>query len=112
MIERRSHQLSRWWLMNSRSLTESTSITGNGMIWAGLVQRSDDPLAGLVMHTAVLGPAGRDVGDRERVAVLPDRVAALVTDQVDLNEPGDGVIPLRSGADRDRVLEQRPGLGV
>jgi hypothetical protein len=46
-------------------------------------------------------PAGRDVGDRQGVAVIAEGVAAFVPDQVDLDEPGHGVVPLRPGADRD-----------
>src|SRR5664279_3286817 len=69
-----------------------------------LLQRCDHPLAGLVAHRPVLGPPGGDVGDGERVAVLTDRVAAFVADQVDLDEPGHRVVPLCPGPDRDRVL--------
>ncbi|WP_200837455.1 hypothetical protein [Ruania rhizosphaerae] len=59
-------------------------------------------------------PPGGDVGDGdgEGVGVLSQGVAALVADQIDLDEPRHGVVPLRPGADRDLVLEQRPGLGV
>src|SRR5665647_882204 len=56
--------------------------------------------------------ASSDIGNRERVGVLTDRVAALMTDQVDLHKTGCRVVPLRPGADRDGVLEQRTGLGV
>ena len=44
--------------------------------------------------------------------MLTDRVAALVPDHVDLDEPRRRVVPLRPRADRDRVLEQRPRLGA
>src|SRR5674476_956687 len=46
------------------------------------------------------------------VGVLPDRIAALMSDQVDLHETGHHVIPLRPGPDRDGVLQQRTRLGV
>jgi hypothetical protein len=44
--------------------------------------------------------------------MLTERVAALVADQVDLDEPRHGVIPFRPRPDRDRILQHRPGLGV
>jgi hypothetical protein len=34
VIFRCSHQSSRWWLMNSDPLSESTPMTGNGMTFA------------------------------------------------------------------------------
>ena len=48
----------------------------------------------------------------ERVAVLPDRVAALVADQVDLHEARHRVVPLRPVRIAIGVLQQRAGLGV
>ena len=65
------------------------------MIEATSSNASMTHMAGLVAHAAVLGPAGGDVGDRERVAVLPDRNAALVADQVDRHEARHRVVPLR-----------------
>ncbi len=59
------------------------------------------PFAGHVGHRAVLGPAGGDVSHGQGVGVIPDRVAALVADQVDLDEPWHRIIPLRPGPDRD-----------
>src|SRR5665647_2848718 len=77
-----------------------------------VLQRRDDPLAGLVWHRPVLRPASGDVGHRQRVGVLTDRVASFMADQVDLHKPGRRAVPLRPGPDRDCVLEQRPRLGV
>ena len=77
-----------------------------------VVQRGEHPFAGLVAHAAVLGPAGGDIGDGQRASVLTGGVAAVVADQVDLDEPGHRVVPVRPGADRDLALEQRPRLGV
>jgi hypothetical protein len=45
-----------------------------------------------------------------RVWQKSPRVAALVTDQVDLHEPWLVLVPLRPGTDRDLGLEQRAGL--
>jgi len=59
------------------------------------------PLRGLVAHAAVDRPPGCDIGDRERETVLARGVASLVADQVDLDEPGHRVVPLRPGSDRD-----------
>ena len=39
------------------------------------------------------------------------RVAAVVADQVDLDEPGSGVVPVGPGAHRDLTFEQRSRLG-
>src|ERR1035437_3706205 len=77
-----------------------------------VLQRRDDPLAGLVWHRPVLRPTGGDVGHRQRVGVLTDCVASFMADQVDLHKPGRRVVPLCPGPDRDCVLEQRPRLGV
>lgn len=44
--------------------------------------------------------------------MIADCVAALVADQVDLDEPWFRIVPLRPGADRDLRLEQRPRFGV
>ena len=41
----------------------------------------------------------------------PGRVAAVVADQVDLDEPGSGVVPVGPGPHRDLTFEQRSRLG-
>jgi hypothetical protein len=51
-------------------------------------------------------------GQAERAGVLTCGVAALVADQVDLNEPRHRVVPVRPGPDRDLAFQQRPRLGV
>ena len=70
-----------------------------------LVQRGDHPFACFVWHATVFGRAGGDVGNCQRVAVVADRVAALVPDQIDFDEPGHHIIPLRPRPDRDLRLE-------
>jgi hypothetical protein len=55
--------------------------------------------------------AGGDVGDGQRPGVLTCGVAAVVCDQVDLNEPRFRVVPIGPGAHRDLAFEQRPRLG-
>ncbi len=64
----------------------------------------------LFARRPVLRPPGRDISYRQRVAVVADRVATLVPDQVDLARSPDGVVPLRPRPDRDRVLQQPPRL--
>jgi len=51
-------------------------------------------------------------GPPDRLARLTFGVAALVTDQIDLHEPGHSVVPLSPGPDRDLALQQRPRLSV
>jgi|SRR5665811_234950 len=87
--------------MNSLSLSESIPGSGNG---STLAMSCAAP--GLVRHRPVLRPTCGDVSNRERVGVLPDRVAVFMADQVDLHKPGHCVVALRPGPDRDRVLEQ------
>ena len=53
-----------------------------------------------------LGPAGGDVGGVEGVVEVAVVVAAFVADQVDLDDPGDGVVPLGPGLEWDRGLQQ------
>jgi len=71
--------------------------------WSGthdqrdVLQLRDDPPAGLVADRTVLRPAGRDIGDRPRVTVIPHSVAALVSDQIDLHEPRRRVVPVSPG---------------
>src|SRR5512144_3279013 len=77
-----------------------------------VVERGEHPFAGLVAHAAVLRPAGGDVGDGQRPGVLTGGVAAVVGDQVDLDEPGHRVVPVRPGPDRDLALQQRAGFGA
>ena len=67
---------------------------------------------GPVRHRAVLGPAGGDIGDRQRERMASTPVAAVVPDRVDLDEPGSGVVPLGPGAHRDLAFEQRSRLGA
>ncbi|WIY81382.1 hypothetical protein QQ658_07420 [Propionimicrobium sp. PCR01-08-3] len=58
------------------------------------------------------GPAGGDVGGVQAVMELAVVVAAFVADQVDLDEAGDGVVPLGPGFEWDRGLQQGSGTGV
>lgn len=54
---------------------------------------------------------GGDVGGVQAVEELGVVVAAFVRDQVDLHEPGNGVVPLVPGLHRDRTFQQRPRPG-
>src|SRR5215212_10477303 len=55
----------------------------------------------LVPHAADLGPTSGDVGDGERGGEVAVVVPALVADQVDLDEPGPGLVPVGPGPHRN-----------
>jgi len=92
------------------SLSLSTPMIGNGMIIAISSSAAITRRRPLFLTERFWRPAGRDVGDRQGVAVIAEGVAAFVPDQVDLDEPGHGVVPLRPGADRDLGLQQRRSI--
>ena len=98
--------------MNSRAVVGVDAEDREGERPAGVLDRLGDADRRLVRHRAVDRPARGDVGHREGEAELPEGVAALVADEVDLDEARDVLVPLRPGADRDLGLEQRAGLGV
>jgi hypothetical protein len=54
-----------------------------------------DPFGGLVPYWPIHRPPGAHIGHRQREAELAEAVAALMTAQVDLDKPRDGVVPLR-----------------
>ena len=97
--------------MNSEPLSESSPSRRKGSLPRMSLSASMRPLAGAVTHDAGLGPARGDVDGAERVGELAARVAALVADQVDLEEAGPGVIPLGEGAHRDLAPQERARLG-
>lgn len=76
-----------------------------------VLECGQDPFLGFVAYGADLGPAGGDVGDGQGGCELPRGVAALVGDQVDLHEPGPGLVPVGPGPDRDLGFQQRAGFG-
>ena len=98
--------------MNSAPLSESIPRIGKGKHRASAVDGLGDPDRRLVGDRAVHRPARGDVGHRQGEAELPERVPALVPDEVDLDEAGSSLVPLRPGPDRYLRLEQAPGLGV
>ncbi len=57
-------------------------------------------------------PPGRNVSDRLGETVFARRLAALMANQVDLHKPGDRIVPLGPGADRNLRLQQCPRLGM
>lgn len=59
-----------------------------------------------------LRPPGGDVGGIEGVEEVAIVVASLVADQIDLHEPGFGVVPFPPCLHRDRGLQHRPRPGV
>ncbi len=98
--------------MNSEPLSESMPRIGKGN-WPRRVARSPRHVdRGLVRDRAVHRPARCDVGHREGEAELPERVPALMSDEVDLEKARCLLVPLRPGANRDLGLEQRAGLGM
>src|SRR5665213_920111 len=70
----------------------------------------EDPDGRLVLDRSVDGPSGGDVSNRQGETELATRVAALVTNQVDLHEPRQ--IPLHSAHVRTGIwdLSKVPGL--
>ncbi len=98
--------------MNSLPLSEWIPARWNG----NRSRSSSSPAATIRLafgpHGDRLGPAGGDVGGVEGGEERAVVVAALVADQVDLHEPGHGVVPLAPGLHRDRRLQHRPGPGV
>ena len=92
------------------SLPLSLSTPGSETASRGRCRRARRaPFAGLVGHAAGLRPAGGDVGDGQRPGVLTGGVAAVVADQVDLDEPGTASSspPVRTGI---WLLSSEPGL--
>ena len=79
---------------------------------SGVLDRGEHPFLGLVTHLPCFGPPGRNVSDIEGETELSTAVAAFIADQIDLHKPGTGVVSLSPGAHRDRVLQQRAGLGM
>jgi hypothetical protein len=71
---------------------ESIPSSGNGSA-RDLLYRGVHPFAGRVGDRPILGRAGGDVGDRQCVPVFADRVAALVSDRVDLDRNGHDIFP-------------------
>src|SRR3990170_8067418 len=76
---------------------------------ADVYQRFEDPDLGLVDDRLGLGPSTGYVGYIEGLAEVPTGFAAIVPHQVDLHESRLGLVPLGEGANRNLVLEQRPG---
>ena len=75
-----------------------------------MLEGFEHPLLGFVLHRAVHRPPGRNVSDRQGKAELTRRVPALMTDEIDLDEPGNCVVPVRPRPDRDLRLQQRARL--
>lgn len=98
--------------MNSPPLSQVDAEQREGQAAAHVEQRFVGPPAGAVAYDAHLGPATGHIGHAERVGVLAARLAALVTDEVDLDEAGSCLVPLGEGAHRDLTLEQAARLGV
>ena len=77
-----------------------------------VVEGGHDPFERLAGQAAVLGPARGDVGDRQCPGMLARGVAAVMADQVDLDETRYGVVPVGPRAHRDLTFEQCAGLGA
>jgi hypothetical protein len=98
--------------MNSPPLSQVDAEQGEGQAGAHVEKRLEGPPAGAVTHHARFGPAAGHVGAAEAVGELAARIAALVADQVDLDEAGAALVPLGEGAHRDLALQQAARLGV
>ena len=68
-----------------------------------------DALLALAPDGLQLDPARGDIDGAEGAEVEALGAAAAVGDQIDLEEPGPGIVPLGEGANGDLVLEPRPG---
>src|SRR5450759_5548161 len=112
VIRSSPHQAARCALMNSPPLSQVDAEQREGQAAAHVEQRLEGPPAGAVTHDAHLGPAAGHVGDAERVGELAAAIAALVADQVDLDEAGLSLVPLGEGAHRDLALQQATRLGM
>jgi len=73
------------------------------------LERLKAPALHLVGHGPHLGPAAGHVGEVEGVAVVATRRAAVVTDEVDLDEAGAALVPLAEGAHRDLAAQEAAG---
>ena len=87
--------------MNSPPLSQVDAEQREGQAAAHVEERLEGPPAGAVTHDARLGPAAGHVGDAERVGELAAGIATLMTDEVDLDEAGAGLVPRGEGAHRD-----------
>src|SRR5450756_1501981 len=98
--------------MNSLPLSESNPSSGNGR-WSRMSIRAAKTHYWALLGTARFSvhPVAMSVTVRGE-SELRTRVAALVADQVDLDEPGYCVVPVRPRPHRDGVLEQRPRFDV
>src|SRR5713101_5188396 len=80
----------------------------HGQALAHAMQAPAHPLVPLAPDRLELDPGGGDVHGAERTEIKALRTAAAVGDEIDLEEPGAGVVPLREGADGDLVAEPGP----
>jgi hypothetical protein len=98
--------------MNSDPLSESIPRIGNGNLPSAYCRAANTHFLGLVRDRPVHRPSGRDIRHGQGKAELSGRHAALMPDQINLNEPGHRVVPVRPGPHRDLRLQQRAGLGM
>src|SRR5262245_24733471 len=97
--------------MNSDPLSESTARIGNGIARAMSLSAASTHLPVLSgTERFSVQPVAISVTVSVRVTSSP--VAAVVPDQVDLDEPGSGVVPLGPGTHRDLAFEQRSRFGA
>src|SRR6266851_5238532 len=80
----------------------------HGQALAHAMHAPAHPLVPLAPDRLELDPGGGDVHGAERTEVKALRTAAAVGDEIDLEEPGPGVVPLGEGADGDLVAKPGP----
>src|SRR2546428_3540278 len=80
----------------------------HGQALAHAMHAPAHPLVPLVPDGLELDPGGGNVHGAEGAEVEALRTAAAVGDEIDLEEPRAGVVPLREGADGDLVAEPGP----
>src|SRR5713101_8027606 len=94
--------------MNSLPLSLSSPRSGMGRRWRTRRTPPAHPLVPLAPDRLELDPGSGDVHGAEGAEVEALRTAAAVGDEIDLEEPGAGVVPLGEGADGDLVAEPGP----
>ncbi len=82
---------------------------GKRQVLPKLFQGCEDPDLRLVLDCHGLGPGGGDVGQVQGLTIIAHRMAAIMAHQIDLSKAGALLVPIGEGANRDLVLEQRPG---
>ncbi|MGH7265730.1 MAG: hypothetical protein ACREMB_12895, partial [Candidatus Rokuibacteriota bacterium] len=96
-----------------RAVVAVEAEQGDRQLLAHVLDRAADPPLALPPDRVELDPAAGDVDGAEGVEVEALGARAAVGDQIDLEESGASVVPVREGPDRDLPLQPGadPGRG-